>query len=210
MYKRLLWESWIWTVSLFFRIRIKCIKQYYEIWPEMKNFVFRFLSSKKNEMTLVITIIWSPQCTHIGCFTQNRNILNTAFPILKDKCNCRFCHNYKSFTFHIHKILSILNVLSIYVKDRKFIGKNVKRERTYEQISLYCFKCIELFFSICYLWSFGNFTWISVPAIAEQQRINYSKNIGWSAALLQKYIEDDSCGQEKRSHANGCPLRHWR
>ncbi len=43
------------------------------------------------------------------------------------KSNCRFCHNYNSYSFHIHKILSILNVLSIYVNDRKFVRKNVHR-----------------------------------------------------------------------------------
>ena len=38
-----------------------------------------------------------------------------------------FCHNYNSYSFQIHKILSILNILVIYVNDRKFIRKNVHR-----------------------------------------------------------------------------------
>ena len=39
------------------------------------------------------------------------------------------------YSFHIHKILSILNVLSIYVpvNGRKIVEKNVHRGRTYEQ-----------------------------------------------------------------------------
>ena len=40
-----------------------------------------------------------------------------------------------SYNFHIHKILSILNVLSIYVNNRKVVVKNVHRGCTSEQIS---------------------------------------------------------------------------
>ncbi len=33
------------------------------------------------------------------------------------------CHNYNSYSFHIHKILSILDVLSIYVNGRILLSK---------------------------------------------------------------------------------------
>ncbi len=51
------------------------------------------------------------------------------------KSNFRFCQEYNSYSFHNHKILNILNVLSIYVNDRKIVEKNVHRGRTHEQIS---------------------------------------------------------------------------
>ena len=56
------------------------------------------------------------------------------------KSNCRLCNNYNCYSFHFHNILSILDVLSIYVNNRKFVELNVYWERTYEQISQYCFK----------------------------------------------------------------------
>ena len=65
--------------------------------------------------------IWIPQCIHVGCFAWNGSIQNTGLPIQYyskglpgpryPKSNCRFCHNYNSYSFHIHNIMSILNVL---------------------------------------------------------------------------------------------------
>ena len=91
-----------------------------------------------------------PQCIHVGCFAWNGSILNTGLPIQYyskglpgpryPKSNCRFCHNYSSYSFHIHNIMSILNVLSIFVNKRKFVRKNADRGRTTEHISSYCFK----------------------------------------------------------------------
>ncbi len=44
--------------------------------------------------------------------------------LLKEKySNCRLCYNYNSYSFHIHKILSILNVLSIYVTIENLLRK---------------------------------------------------------------------------------------
>ncbi len=81
---------------------------------------------------------------------------HTAFPIVqyelyrdpgKRNVNCRFTVFTAYNCFHIHKILSILNALSIYGKDRKKIEKNVHRGWTYEQFSSYCFKtCVSLIY----------------------------------------------------------------
>ena len=97
--------------------------------------------------------ILSSQCIHVACFAWNGSILNTGLPIQYyskglpgpryPKSNCRFCHNYSSYSFHIHNIMSILNVLSIFVNKRKFVRKNADRGRTTEHISSYCFKHIE-------------------------------------------------------------------
>ena len=93
--------------------------------------------------------ILSSQCIHVACFAWNGSILNTGLPIQYyskglpgpryPKSNCRFCHNYSSYSFHIHNIMSILNVLSIFVNKRKFVRKNADRGRTTEHISSYCF-----------------------------------------------------------------------
>ncbi len=37
------------------------------------------------------------------------------------KSNCILCHKYNFYSFHIHNILSILDVLMIYANDRKFV-----------------------------------------------------------------------------------------
>ncbi len=74
---------------------------------------------------------------------MNCNVLNTAFPIqyysmsftgILVKEMFLQIVSYNSYCFHIHKILSILNVLSIYVNDRKFDVENVHRGHTNEQI----------------------------------------------------------------------------
>ena len=97
--------------------------------------------------------ILSSQCIHVACFAWNGSILNTGLPIQYyskglpgpryPKSNCRFCHNYNSYSFHIHNIMSILNVLSIFVNKRKFVRKNADRGRTTEHISSYYFNDVH-------------------------------------------------------------------
>ncbi len=76
-------------------------------------------------MTLVVTICSAlsvfvlgtlrkmKYCTPIQCESF------TGIPLKES--NCRLCHNYNSCSFHIYNMLSILDVLSICVNNRKFV-----------------------------------------------------------------------------------------
>ncbi len=57
------------------------------------------------------------------------------YEVYWDPGNAKEIGKYNSYIFPIHKILSIPNVVSIYLNNRKFVAKNVHRGHTYEQIS---------------------------------------------------------------------------
>ena len=113
----------------------------------MKNFTFHFFHHK------IMKWPWlSPYFKSFSVFVlvtwQNYNIL--AFPIDKYYVtvwslpgsrlrNFRFCHNCNSYSFHTRYCLkvNILNVLSIYVNDRKFVWKDVHRGHTYYVIIIF-------------------------------------------------------------------------
>ncbi len=77
--------------------------------------------------------ILSLQCIHVGCFAYNGNILNTAFPIQYYNTKYRdpskrnvTAHSVITTTpiaFMFSSLLSILNVLSIYVNDKQLLSK---------------------------------------------------------------------------------------
>ncbi len=83
-------------------------------------------------MTLVITIFYAlsefvlETLHNMEYCTQHVLSFNTTLQALPGsryrKSYCRMCQNYNSYnSFHIHMILSTLDVLSIYVNDRKFV-----------------------------------------------------------------------------------------
>ena len=63
-------------------------------------------------------------------FSYNSAVWGLPGSQRKKSC-CRLCQNYNSYSFHIHKILCILN-------GRKSFPKNVHRVRTYELILYIC------------------------------------------------------------------------
>ena len=109
-----------------------CLKQYYKIWPEMKNFTFSFFYHKimkwhwLSPYSKASAYLYWLLCTKLKYSTCKYSFSYTIlqYKLYQDPCkgNCRLCHNYNSYSFHIHTILSILNVLSIYVNTRKFVG----------------------------------------------------------------------------------------
>ena len=117
---------------------ILLLKHYYEIWPEMKNFTFHFFFIMKlwndpgyHHFKTSVYLYW------LLCikwkYSEYSFSYNTTVWALPKFTGILVNEKYFQIlsllqllynSFHIHKILSILTVLWIYVDDRKFVGKN--------------------------------------------------------------------------------------
>ena len=70
----------------------------------------------------------------IEIFSKQLFLYNTIqYEVYRDPGKGKVIADYIITTTPIAFILSVLNFLSIYVNDIKFVGKNVHRGHTYEQ-----------------------------------------------------------------------------